>query len=469
MTISVVQSVATDSGPGGGKWSTTISAAGAGNTLVFCVFSYDSGATISASAPTYNGSAYAAASQLIAECSTSGGNVFCSIWMFPAVPGGGTSVGLTCTNGTIDGNVGSIAYEVSGLGASPVLDQQAGVNHTGGTSNVSSGTTPAITSAPEFVVGASVIFGVSETTASGFTNLFNKSGGFCQAGYQIPTSSGGTFAYAANTGITADWVAAIATISAGSAAAAGIPLVQRGGPTWRRFYRRVQRPLLGGGPAAVAVTSSGGLALSPLGMGAAALAGNIATGSLAMSPLAIAATDAETIGSSGSMRLASLGVGAQAAGGNNTSTGSLALKPLGMAGTAAQGVVATGSLALKPLGMAGTAAETFSSTGSLELNPLKMAGQGAGGNNTSTGSLKLNPLKMAGTGAETFTSTGSLKLQPLAVAGTGAGGAVTATGSLALKPLAMRGSGGGGDPGAPAAVTDDYRHRMRRRWQRRGW
>jgi hypothetical protein len=253
------------------------------------------------------------------------------------------------------------------------------------------------------------------------------------------------------------------------ASGAGIPLVQRGGPTWRRFYRRVQRPLLGGGSAAVAVTSSGGLALSPLGMGAAALAGNIATGSLAMSPLAIASTDAETIGSSGSMRLASLGVGAQAAGGNNTSTGSLALKPLGMAGTVTQGVVASGSLALKPLGMAGTAAETFSSTGSLKLNPLKMAGQGAGGNNTSAGSLKLNPLKMAGTAAETFTSTGSLKLQPLAVAGTGAGGAVTATGSLAMSPLAMRGSVGGGNAGAPAAVTDDYRHRMRRRWQRRGW
>jgi hypothetical protein len=225
VTISVVQSVATDGGGGGaaGTWTGTFGAGvTAGDTLFFNVFSYDSGATISAGTPKYNGSAYASASQLIGESSAGGNNVFSATWMYPAIgSGGGTTVNLACVNGNVDGNVGSVAYEVSGLGSSPALDRSAGQSHTGSSATVTSGTTSAIQFAPEFAVGTAVIFGLSPAAPAGFTNLFNSAGGFCVAGYQIPTSSGGTFAYNTGAANANDWTATIATVYAGGAAVSG--------------------------------------------------------------------------------------------------------------------------------------------------------------------------------------------------------------------------------------------------------
>jgi hypothetical protein len=172
----------------------------------------------------------------------------------------------------------------------------------------------------------------------------------------------------------------------------------------------------------------------------------------------------------GSMALAPLKMAGTGAGGNNTATGSMALAPLAMSGTGVVHVVASGGLALSPLKMAGTAAETFASTGSLKLAPLKMAGTGAGGNNTATGSMALAPLKMAGTGAETFTATGGLRLAPLAMSGTGVdGGNVTCSGGVELAPLKMRGLASNGKATATPGFVDDYRHRLGRRFRRRGW
>lgn len=213
MAVSLVQSNSAP-GPSGGStaWAATFNTAvTTGNTLFLVVFSYDGGYAITASSPTYNGSSYASASQLIAECSTGGGNVFCAIWMFPNISGGGTTLGLTCTNGSVDGNVGWVCYEVSGLGSTPALDRSSGAYAS--TGNVSSGTTAATQHANEFIVGAAVGYAVDQTNASGFTNLLVGNGStYCEAGYQTATSSGGTYTYATNTGITADWCAEVATI-----------------------------------------------------------------------------------------------------------------------------------------------------------------------------------------------------------------------------------------------------------------
>ncbi len=215
MSISLVQSN-NGMGTGGSTWNASFSSGvTAGNTLFLAVYSYDIGTAMTASTPKYNGSAYAAASQLIAKCSTGGGNVFCAIWMFPNIStGGGTTLGLTCSNSNIDSNVGWVCYEVSGLGASPTMDQSSGNFASSG--NISSGTTSAIQHSNEFIVGAAVGYGIVQTAASGFTNSWNGAGSqYCEAGYQIATSSGGTYTYATNTGVGADWSAAIVTIYAG--------------------------------------------------------------------------------------------------------------------------------------------------------------------------------------------------------------------------------------------------------------
>jgi len=218
MTIAVVQEVATVGGGGGaaGTWTGTFgSGVTTGNSLFFNVFSYDSGATISAGTPKYNGSAYPAASQLIGESSPGGDNVFSATWMYPDIgSGGGTAVNLACTNGNVDGNVGSVAYEVSGLGATPTLDRSAGQSHTGSNTDVTSGATSAIQFAPEFVIGTAVIYGVSPGAPSGFTNAYNVGGGFCVSGYQIPASSGGTYTYDTGTSAPNDWTATVATVYA---------------------------------------------------------------------------------------------------------------------------------------------------------------------------------------------------------------------------------------------------------------
>jgi hypothetical protein len=216
--VAVVQSVATIGGGGGaaGTWTGTFgSGVTTGSTLFFNPYSYDSGATISAGTPKYNGSAYASASQLIGESSAGAGNVFSATWMYPDISsGGGTTVSLACINGNVDGNVGSVAYEVSGLGATPALDRSAGQSHTGSSALVTSGATSAIQFAPEFVLGTAVIYGASPGAPAGFTNAYNIAGGFCVSGYQIPVSSGGTYAYDTGTSGPNDYAATVATVYA---------------------------------------------------------------------------------------------------------------------------------------------------------------------------------------------------------------------------------------------------------------
>jgi hypothetical protein len=247
MTISVVQSNTTV-GPANGTFPGTFtSGVAAGNTLFMVVFAYDSGSAISATTPTFNGLSYPAAVQLYAIYSTSGSNIFTAAWMFPNVPtAGATSVGLTLTGGTNDGNTGQIVYEVSGLGASPLADQTVTQAVNSGGSTTASVTTPAIQFQPEFVLASSIGFGQSQSGVPGapWTNLSAGNNDYAAAGYQVVTSSGGTYTWQGNTGsggTSGDSAAGIVTI-AGSAGSGPVLAQQPGSRAWRGRFRRVQVP-----------------------------------------------------------------------------------------------------------------------------------------------------------------------------------------------------------------------------------
>lgn len=226
--VAVVQSIATTGGPGGGLWLSTFAApVAAGNTLFLAVFAYSNSAvTITADTTVYNGSPYAA-SALFAVNSPDTNRVFIGGFMFAAVPGGGTTLGATCHNGNVDNFVGSIAYEVSGLGAVPAVDVHA--SNSGGAGNIDSGPAGPASFAPDFVLGAANGFALAQANAPGFTNLLTGSGNASSAGYQITSSPGGTFDYATNTGVGVDWAAAVSAVHAPAAGSGDVKRHHRAG------------------------------------------------------------------------------------------------------------------------------------------------------------------------------------------------------------------------------------------------
>ena len=158
MTISVVQDG--EAGAAGGTWAVTLgSGTTAGNTLFYVATAYENtGAVPSSSAPLLGGSAVTGAVKLIDVVDTSSDRLYTSIWMLPDVPGGKTACAITMTNSQSINNVGLTVYEVAGLGSSPSLDRSSSGNSASTpTTAVSSGTTAAITAAPEFVLGAASI------------------------------------------------------------------------------------------------------------------------------------------------------------------------------------------------------------------------------------------------------------------------------------------------------------------------
>ena len=232
MTIAVVQSNDLN---GSGASLSFGSGVTTGNTVFLVVVGYSSSSSaLSVTSPTLGGSSVTGSSTLQSEqlyYSSTGHNVGHFTFMLPDCPGGSAAVGWTAGGGTsIDA---AFIYEVSGLGASPALDQQAVADGT--TTAVASGTTPAITEAPEFILGAAAIYAgtVGGGTGNGpgsppWTVLEPNFSGW--AGYQIATSSGGTYSWS-QTGVSADtWTCGIVTVyagsggtspSAGNAAAAG--------------------------------------------------------------------------------------------------------------------------------------------------------------------------------------------------------------------------------------------------------
>ena len=266
----------------------------AGNTIVLLASCYNaSGATISSSAPLYNGSTPSGSAKLkdLQSPIAGGDSVYCAIWMMPDVAGGGTSVGLTVTNGGNVSSTGLIALEVSGLGSSPSLDQSA--SDSGNSTDPTSGTTGAITAAPELVVAIDVQFAVSLTAPGSPWTTYQAGADYTAFGHQVVASSGGTYAYACTSSSSAPWSGVIATIQgtaasgvSGTVGVAMAPMAQSltgaAGASGTLGLAAAPMKLSATASAGTAVSGTLGVAMAPMRLSAAAAVRQNVTGTLAM-------------------------------------------------------------------------------------------------------------------------------------------------------------------------------------------
>lgn len=210
MTISIVQSIAFN-----GAWSGSFdSDVTAGNTVFLFGFQYNN-PTMSSSDPEFDGASVPGASQLFFGQS-SASYVYGTVWMLPDLAGGAASVSLAHTGGTVDGNVGMVAIEVSGLGASPELDSGATPNPetgTGTTGSVTSGSTGDITGSPELIVAAAIAYGQPAGTPSPWTTLKADPSNNTVAAWQVVTSPGGAYDFTGDT-VSTGWFAGVAAVVA---------------------------------------------------------------------------------------------------------------------------------------------------------------------------------------------------------------------------------------------------------------
>jgi hypothetical protein len=217
MTITVLQSIAFT-----GAWSGSFgSNVTSGSTVFLYGYQYSgTNAAMSSSNPGFNGSSVSGASELISGQNTGGAGVYAAIWMLPDLAGGAASVSLTPAGGTVDSNVGMVAVEVAGLGASPALDSGATPNPgtaSGNSPSISSGSTGNITSAQEIIVGAGVQYAGALTLPGGaWSGLVIPSSDFSAAGWQVVSSSGGSYSYNPATSTTQYWFAGVAAIQGAS-------------------------------------------------------------------------------------------------------------------------------------------------------------------------------------------------------------------------------------------------------------
>jgi hypothetical protein len=217
-TISVVQSkIIADTWSGSFGNNVT-----AGSSIILIATGYNSTqTTLTGTNPKYNGNAVANSVQLYSvQSSTAGGaspssadTVWVSAWLLPNVAGGSSAVSITQTGSDNSaGAVGLFALEVTGLGVTPIVDQVSTGNNLNGTAT-NSGTTGAITGAPEFVVGAAIAFtAVLSVPASPWFNIA-MSYGCSEIGWQPTITSGGTYHYSTTyTSGTACWASGVVTI-----------------------------------------------------------------------------------------------------------------------------------------------------------------------------------------------------------------------------------------------------------------
>jgi hypothetical protein len=146
---------------------------------------------------------------------------YTAIWLLPNVAGNSPFVRVEATVPAPGGPLGMFAYEVAGLGAAPQLDPAGGLaSRSGSTANgvftLTSGSTPAITQAPEIIFGFGHIYAVALTAPSGawITQIGGGDQNFW-AGYQIAASSGGTYSWTEpSASQTGSWGSAVTAICA---------------------------------------------------------------------------------------------------------------------------------------------------------------------------------------------------------------------------------------------------------------
>jgi hypothetical protein len=141
---------------------------------------------------------------------------YTALWLLPNVAGGSPFVRVNASNPDPGGPLGMFAYEVAGLGAAPQLDPGGGVvSSAGSVTTVASGTSPAITQAPEIIFGYGHIYDVTLSAPSGA--WITKIGGGVQnfwSGYQIAAASGGTYSWTQTAASSGSWGAAVTAICA---------------------------------------------------------------------------------------------------------------------------------------------------------------------------------------------------------------------------------------------------------------
>lgn len=209
MTISLVQAPAAGAAP-------SLAAVGSGNTVYFGIVAFAfSNATITSSAPTIGGSPVSGATKILDQLSGFSGTgvVYIAVWKMPNVTGAPSG---TC--GITIGGGGTLLdifpREYSGMGASPTVDQLVTVQHPNAP-NPAAGPTGAITSAPELVIMMSAILGVAEASPGSPWTYEAGSSSFCGFGWQVVTSSGGTYSFTQSTsGGQNAWSAGIVTDAA---------------------------------------------------------------------------------------------------------------------------------------------------------------------------------------------------------------------------------------------------------------
>jgi hypothetical protein len=220
MTITVVQATNPN-----GLFGSAITA---GNTVILAGIAYNGGNDISSSVPTIGGTAVTGTLIESGNSPTpTSALVYQGMWMLPDVAGGGTQLGLTfsATGGASEQSL--IGFEVSGLGPSPVADRSSegsGIN----SGPAASGTTAAIQASPEIVIGASVGYALTVTAPGAPWTSVAGNSTFCYAGYQVVTSSGGTYQWSTAVSGAGDWTAGVVTVAASAGApatAAQLPLV----------------------------------------------------------------------------------------------------------------------------------------------------------------------------------------------------------------------------------------------------
>ena len=210
MTIAIVQTKVTNA-----AWTGSFASNVTVSDTVF-IYAYSYGpVNESSSNPTFGGSAVSNASKVLDGVGANGNSsVYSAIWMLPNLAGGAASYGLTNINGTVDANVGSVAIEVSGLGASPLLDAGAAPNPqtaSGVMGAIGSGSTGNITTSPELIIGTAIGFALNLTPPGApWTN--GQASSFCSAGWQVVTSSGSSYAYNVTGSTGAAWIAGVAAI-----------------------------------------------------------------------------------------------------------------------------------------------------------------------------------------------------------------------------------------------------------------
>jgi hypothetical protein len=255
VAISVVQSIAFS-----GAWSGSFgSNVAAGNTVYLFGYQYTTGgATMGSSNPEFAGSAVGTATQLISGQGPGVNAVYGTLWQLPGLAGGAASVALTNSGGTVDGNVGMIAIEVSGLGAAPVLDAGATPNPetgNGTSSSPASGSTGDITTAPELILALAVGFGIGLTLPGGAWSGLLTTSDFCAAGWQVAASSGGSYSYAPSGSSSGSWFAGVAALEA--ATSAGVAGTVQPAATLRTARRSLARAVTGFVPVRTVNTGHG--------------------------------------------------------------------------------------------------------------------------------------------------------------------------------------------------------------------